>query len=221
MPQRPDAATMRRDFVVVIQARMSSARFPGKVLAPLSGIPVLARVVNAVAAAARRTDILVATSDQQSDDPIAAYAPTLGVGVVRGPLEDVLERFRMCARQRGVAWIGRVSADSPMLDPDVLGRVLEARHDGTVDVVTTVFPRTFPAGQNVEVIRASTLMQMPDAELTAHDREHVTTFLYRNPQRYSIRNIERVEPDGSGDGLAVDTLDDLRRLETFAPVRTT
>src|SRR4051795_7145095 len=136
---------MSADYVIVVQARMSSARFPGKVLASLHGTPILAHVLQRVALAAPLADVLVATSDQRSDDPVAAYAPTLGVDVVRGPLDDVLERFRMCARQRGVAWIGRGSADSTMLDPAVLGRVLEARHDDTADIVTTVFPRTFPA----------------------------------------------------------------------------
>jgi spore coat polysaccharide biosynthesis protein SpsF len=207
-------------YVIVIQARMSSARFPGKVLASLNGTPVLAHVVNRLSPVIARADILVATSDRTSDDPIAAYAPTLGVGVVRGPLDDVLERFRMCARLRPVDWIGRINADSPLLDPDVVRRVLDARTDREADLVTTVFPRTFPAGQNVELMRADVLMQLPDDELTADDREHVTAFFYRHPDRFSIRNIESHRALVPGESLAVDTLDDLRRLEKLSEVRT-
>jgi spore coat polysaccharide biosynthesis protein SpsF len=205
---------------MVVQARMTSARFPGKVLAPLHGIPILAHVINQVAATTPRESIFVATSDQSSDDPVAAYAPTLRVGVVRGPLADVLERFRMCARLRPVEWIGRISADSPLLEPGVVRRVLDARVGESADLITTVFPRTFPAGQNVELIRAGSLMRLPDGELTADDREHVTAFFYRHPRRFSIRNVESTQPSGSAASLAVDTLDDLRRLEKLSPVRT-
>ena len=198
---------------------MSSARFPGKVLASLNGIPILARVVNQLAEAVSRHDIVVATSDQPSDDPIAAYAPTLGVDCFRGPLDDVLERFRACARTRGREWVGRVSADSPLLDADVVRRVLDARATGRADLITTAFPRTFPAGQNVELIRADSLLRLPDEELTAEDREHVTAFFYRHAARFVIHNIESRGPVVPGESLAVDTLEDLRRLEKLSGVR--
>jgi spore coat polysaccharide biosynthesis protein SpsF len=211
---------MSADYVIVVQARMSSARFPGKVLASLHGTPILAHVLNRLSQAAPLADVLVATSDQVSDDPVAAYAPTLGVAVVRGPLDDVLERFRMCARLRPRRWIGRINADSPLLDATVVRRVLEARAGEPVDLVTTVFPRTFPVGQNVELIRTDALMRLRDDELTAQDREHVTQFFYRHPDRFSIRNIESTEPSRSGESVAVDTLDDLRRLEKRSAVQT-
>ena len=210
---------MSAGYVFVIQARMSSARFPGKVLASLNGIPILARVVKQLADAVSRADILVATSDHTSDDPIAAYAPTLGVECFRGPLDDVLERFRMCARKRGGQWVGRISADSPLLDADVVRRVLDARTDGRPDLVTTTFPRSFPAGQNVELIRADSLMRLPDEELTAEDREHVTAFFYRHASRFVIHNIESRRPMVPGESLAVDTIEDLRRLEKLSAVR--
>ena len=211
---------MSADYVIVVQARMSSARFPGTVLASLHGTPILAHVLNRLALAVPLGNILVATSDQPSDDPVAAYAPTLGVEVVRGPLDDVLERFRMCARLRPRQWIGRVNADSPLLDAAVVRRVLEARSGEPADLVTTVFPRTFPVGQNVELIRTDALLRLRDDELTSEDREHVTRFFYRHPDRFSIRNIESGQPTRPGDSLAVDTLDDLRRLEKLLPVQT-
>jgi spore coat polysaccharide biosynthesis protein SpsF len=211
---------MSADYVIVVQARMSSARFPGKVLASLHGTPILAHVLNRLSLAVSLADIVVATSDEVSDDPVAAYAPTLGVDVVRGPLDDVLERFRMCARLRPRLWVGRVNADSPLLDATVVRRVLEARDGEPVDLVTTVFPRTFPIGQNVELIRTDALMRLRDEELTPADREHVTRFFYRHPDRFSIRNIESGEPSRSGERLAVDTIDDLRRLETLSTVQT-
>jgi spore coat polysaccharide biosynthesis protein SpsF len=202
---------------IVIQARMSSSRFPGKVLAPLHGRPILHHVIAAARAVAGVRHVAVATSTQPSDDPLAAYASVLGVTVVRGPLDDVLERFRQCARLFGTEWIVRLSADSPLVDPFVIEHVMQARLEHAYDVVTTVFPRTFPKGQNVEAIRTSALLALRDTELTDDDREHVTAFFYRHPDRFLIRNIESNEPAPGDRSVAVDTLDDLRRLERLAP----
>jgi spore coat polysaccharide biosynthesis protein SpsF len=208
---------------MVIQARMTSARFPGKVLAPFGGRPILAHVVTAVSAVTKIEDIVIATSTEASDDPLAAYAGSvLGVPVVRGPLNDVLERFRLCIRQNTRAWTGRINADSPLLDPKIIAAVIGARDVCVAhDVITTVFPRTFPRGQNVELIRSAALLALPDAELTPEDREHVTPFFYRHPDRYRIHNIESSEPGAAADDQAVDTLDDLRRLERLAFSRST
>jgi spore coat polysaccharide biosynthesis protein SpsF (cytidylyltransferase family) len=199
---------------------MSSSRFPGKVLAPLHGRPILHHVIAAARAVAAVVDvrhIAVATSTQPSDDPLAAYASVLGVTVVRGPLDHVLERFRQCARLFGTEWIVRLSADSPLVDPFVIEHVMQARLERAYDVVTTVFPRTFPKGQNVEAIRTSALLALRDTELTDDDREHVTAFFYRHPDRFLIRNIESNGPAPGDRSVAVDTLDDLRRLERLAP----
>jgi spore coat polysaccharide biosynthesis protein SpsF len=202
---------------IVIQARMTSSRFPGKVLAPFHGQPIVHHVITAARSVADVRYLAIATSIEPSDDPLAAYASMLGVSVVRGPLDDVLERFRQCARLFDTEWIVRLSADSPLVDPFVIERVLDARRENAYDLVTTVFPRTFPRGQNVEAIRRSALLSLPDAELTVEDREHVTAFFYRHPDRFLIRNVESNEPLPGDRSVAVDTLDDLRRLEQLAP----
>jgi spore coat polysaccharide biosynthesis protein SpsF len=209
------------DFTIVVQARMTSARFPGKVLAPLGGVPILAHVVTAVTAVVPIADVIVATSTERSDDPIAAYAATLGVGVLRGPLDDVLERFRMCIDQRARAWVGRVNADSPLLDPRTVNDVIAARNvDGPWDLITTVFPRTFPHGQNMELIRSQALRALPTAELTNDDKEHVTAYFYRHSGQFKIRNIESPTRHASAASVAVDTVEDLQRLNTRSSTRT-
>jgi spore coat polysaccharide biosynthesis protein SpsF len=86
------------DVKAFVQARMSSTRFPGKVLAPLHGQPIVVHVVRAAGAAVGPDNVVVATSDEASDDPLAEYLDSAGVSCFRGPLEDVLERFRLCAR---------------------------------------------------------------------------------------------------------------------------
>lgn len=194
-----------------VQARMTSSRFPGKVLAPLAGVPVLERVVNAVAAAVGPAAVVVATSDERTDDPIAAYTERLGFACFRGPLDDVYERFRLCHADYPCEWILRVNADSPLLAPDLIERVVSAASD-SLDLVTTVLPRAFPRGHNVELVRATTLFAIDPAELTPDDREHVTAFLYRHARGFRIHNVESGRPDAAEVNVAVETVDDLRRL---------
>jgi len=201
--------------VAIVQARMSSDRFPGKMLAPFRGQPLIRHVVErARAAVPQEIPIVVATSDSVSDDPLAAYAATLGISVFRGPLDDVFRRFLQCAEVYPCDWILRINGDSPFVSPAIVRRVLDGA--GDCDVVTTTFPRTFPRGLNVELIRLSAMQGIDPQSLNASDREHVTAFFYRHPKRFTIVNIASEDPLLSDCSVAVDTLDDLRRLERLS-----
>ena len=194
---------------------MSSSRFPGKVLAPFRGDPIVLHVVRAVEQALGADAVVVATSTQRSDDPLVAYLEHLEVPVFRGPLDDVLGRFQACLGAYPCEWVLRICADSPLLDAAVIRLALDAADDD-VDVVTTTSPRTFAKGQNVELVRAAVLLDLEGPELTVEDREHVTQFLYRHPERFRIRNLESSDPALAGRSLVVDTVDDLTRLEAEA-----
>jgi spore coat polysaccharide biosynthesis protein SpsF len=197
---------------VFIQARMSSRRFPGKVLTPLSGRPVLQRLVDAVTEVVPRTDVAILTSTDPSDEAIAAFAGSLDVAVVRGPLDDVFGRFRVALAQLACDRFVRLSADSPVLPPVLLERMLGVTADGA-DLVTNVFPRTFPRGWSVEVVNAATFAATDPGLLTAHDREHVTPYFYASPGRFTIRNVASANPDDASLSLAVDSPEDLARIE--------
>jgi spore coat polysaccharide biosynthesis protein SpsF len=190
-----------------VQARMSSARFPGKVLAPFRGEPVVLHVVRAAAEAVGAENVVVATSEETSDDPLAAYLASIGVVCFRGPRNDVLERFRLCARAHPSTWVLRLSADSPLLDPNVVRAVVDAVSDD-VDVVTTALGSS-AHGTNAELVRSSALLAIDPAEASTEEREHVMPFFYSRPERFRIRPVE-VEAGGAA---TVDTVDDLRRLE--------
>ena len=197
-----------------IQARMSSRRFPGKVLAPFRGEPMIVHTVRAVADALGPDAITVVTSDDATDDPLAAFLATRGVACFRGPLDDVFQRFRLAAAALPCEWILRVSADSPLLDPTIVRQVIRAARPD-LDLVTTTFPRTFPKGQNAELIRTSALLSIDAKILDTEEREHVTPYLYRHADAFRILNITSSSA-ADQESCAVDTLDDLRRLE---PVR--
>lgn len=186
---------------------MSSSRFPGKVLAPLGGRPVIDHVLDRVTSV---LGAVVATSDDRSDDPLAEHVGRRGIPVFRGSLLDVFERFRRCLAAFPCAWFVRVCADSPRIDPDLLRRAT-ACADRDLDLVTNVFPRTFPRGCSVEMVRAETFSRLVPA--TADQREHVTKIFYDHPDRYRILNFESDDATQASVNLCVDTPEDLRRLE--------
>jgi len=197
---------------------MSSRRFPGKVLAPFRGRPVIAHVLQAVTTALPSVPAVIVTSVEPSDDPLAAYLATLGIPVVRGPLDDVLGRFLLGLDRFPCDWVMRVSADSPLMDPRVLQSLERCARSSTsaLDLVTTIYPRSFPSGRNAELIRTEALRSIASADLTEDDREHVTPFFYRHPERFAIRNVSSGSPRLAETSLAIDTPDDLARLERLA-----
>lgn len=198
-----------------IQARMTSRRFPGKVLAPFRGEPMIGHVLRLMNEVVGREHVTVLTSTHQSDDPLAAYVRDMRVTVFRGPLDNVFERFRQCAAQVSPDWVLRIGADSPLMSPRVVRSAI-ARIDDVCDLITTIAPRTLPKGQNPEVIRTSALLSTPKSELTAEDCEHVTPYYYRHPDRYRIVNLTSGGPNLADMNLSVDTIEDLRRLETMS-----
>ena len=200
-----------------LQARMSSRRFPGKVLAPFRGQPLIDHVLHAVTEALPTIPVVVATSTAPSDDPLVAYLYRRQVPVFRGPLEDVFTRFRLCVLHYPCTWILRLSCDSPLLDARILRRVVSQAHQTPCDLVTTIFPRTFPRGHNAELIRVATFLSLDETLLTATDREHVTGFYYRRPERFHIVNISSGDPALARMSLAIDTVADLHRLEATVP----
>ena len=197
----------------VVQARMSSQRLPGKVLAQLAGRPALGWLLE-------RLDglpVVVATSTDSSDDTVAAFCAERGVRYIRGPLDDVAGRFALVVEQLGLEAFVRVNGDSPLLDRRLVDRGLELFCETEPDLATNVFPRTFPRGQSVEVVRAETFFAARP-EFDAEDREHVTRFFYRHPERFRIENFAAPEPY-DGPGHALDTPADQARLDDWLRAR--
>lgn len=196
----------------IIQARMSSARFPGKVLRDLEGKPVLAHVVSRLRRSRELDGVFVATSTDSEDDPVAAWCVSAEVPCHRGSLDDVAARFAQVVSGEGLDAFVRISGDSPLIDPDLVDDFVRRLRSRRLDVVTNVFPRSFPPGQSVEVVagdayaRALALMEGPD------DREHVTPVLYRRAETFEIENVT-LDPPRRDVHLAIDDADDLARCE--------
>jgi spore coat polysaccharide biosynthesis protein SpsF (cytidylyltransferase family) len=193
---------------------MNSRRFPGKVLAPLAGRPLLAHVLGRCAQAFGADKVVLATSSLAPDDPVDKCAQQLGYRSFRGDLDNVFARFQHCLAAFPCAWFVRVSADSPMIDPQLIVRVAD-RRAAQYDLVTNVLPRTFPSGQSVEVVRSEPFAAIAADKLAAEEREHLTQVYYRNPGRFRILNVASRDAALARQHLTVDTLEDLRAAEAI------
>ena len=169
----------------VLQARMSSSRLPGKVLAEVAGMPMLGRQVERLRRSRRLDELVLATSDQASDDAVADYAARLDLTVVRGDLEDVLGRFGLALDAYPEArTVVRMTADCPLTDWRVLDALIDLYTASGADYANNTATRTFPHGLDVEVMKASVLRLAAQEATSPHDREHVTPFLYNSGGRF-------------------------------------
>jgi spore coat polysaccharide biosynthesis protein SpsF len=207
----------------VIQARMTSSRLPGKVLMEIAGRPALWLQLERLARCRQLDEIVVATSVDPSDDPVEQLAGQAGVRVVRGPLRDVLERYRRAGDALGADAIVRVTGDCPLIDPEVVDLVVARWRATTADYATNrVEPRTYPVGMDTEVVSWPVLAAAAGEATDAYDREHVTPFVIARPDRFPAESVA-LEPSLGHLRLTLDTPDDLALLRAVAarvdPVR--
>lgn len=193
--------------VAILQARMSSTRLPGKVLKPILGQPMLARQIERIRRAATVQGLVVATSTDKSDDPIARLCTALSVDCFRGSLDDVLDRFRKAAALRPSEHIARLTGDCPLADPAVIDAVVRFHLEGGYDYSSNTLHPTLPDGLDVEVCRAAVLAAAAREADTPFEREHVMPFIYRRPERYRLGDFRR-SPDLSGARWTVDHPED-------------
>ena len=189
----PAAALSR--VIVVIQARMRSTRLPGKVLLPLplrGATTVLGHVVNRARQLQLGQQVVVATSDQPADDPLAAAAAALGVGVFRGDEQDVLGRFCAALAQYDAETVVRLTADNPAIDPACLRAAVAHHLAAGADYTCTT---GLPLGTNVEVINAGALRRAAAAATRPEEREHVTPYLRRHPEQFRLAELHLRVPD--------------------------
>jgi spore coat polysaccharide biosynthesis protein SpsF len=198
-------------MLIIIQARMSSSRLPGKVLRPLAGRPMLAWLIKRVEQARAASGLIVATSRQADDDPVDAFCSQVGLRCFRGPLDDVAERLAAAAEETGAAAFVRICADSPLMSPEIIDDLAALYGATGVDLATNVQTRTFPKGLSVEVVRVAALRRAKKMMLRG-EAEHVTPVFYRRPSEFRIVNLTS-GGDWGAIQMSVDTAEDLAVAE--------
>lgn len=202
-------------IVATIQARMRSERLPGKVLLPILGRPNLALMVERLRRVPSVDEIVIATTDHKSCDPIEALAQALGVGCFRGSEEDVLDRVIRAGRAARADLIIETTGDCPLIDPPTVQRVVDGFLEGGVDYCSNVISRTFPRGMDTQVFPLAVLEEVAGLTSDPVDHEHVSLYIYQHPKRFTLRNIESGLPRFVSDlRLTLDTPEDLTLIRT-------
>ncbi len=168
----------------VLQARTSSSRMPGKVMAPILQEPMIWRQIERIRRARSLDKLVVATSEEPSDDGLAGFLLGRGMTVYRGELNDVLGRFAACAEAWGPTHVVRMTADCPLIEPRLIDAVVALALENRAAYATNFEPRTYPDGLDVEVMTAEALATAHREASETYDREHVTPFLRNRPQRF-------------------------------------
>jgi spore coat polysaccharide biosynthesis protein SpsF len=196
--------------VVVVQARMTSTRLPGKILADVGGRPMLAVQLERLRAMRTASEVVVATTRLSTDAPVAALCEQLGVRCVRGDEHDVLSRFVLAARETRADIVVRSTADCPLVDTEVADAVVRTLLQApAADYASNVHPRTFPRGLDVEAMPVDTLARLDRAATSRPSREHVTWFIHaERPDLFERVNVQ-AESDYAALRWTVDTPEDL------------
>jgi spore coat polysaccharide biosynthesis protein SpsF len=206
--------------VAIIQARLNSNRLPGKVLLDIAGQPMLSRVVERTRLARTIHEVVVATTSDPSDDVVVGLCAQRGYSWFRGSQFDVLDRYYQAARQFRAQVIVRITADCPLIDPQVVDLTVKALLDSVkenplfeyISFAANRLPppwgRTYPVGLDTEVCTFTALQLAWNEASLPHQREHVMPFFYDNPPRFNIIHINYTRDLGNL-RWTVDTAEDL------------
>jgi len=195
-------------LLAIIQARTSSIRFPKKVLTRIYGKTIIEHVVLKIKKSKKIKTLIVATSVKKSDDMLVDHLKKNKIKYFRGSLENVASRLLQVALKYKQKYFIRISGDSPLIDYKIINRSINLlKKIKNVDIVTNVFPRTFPSGQSVEIINVNSLKKNLK-KMSKFDLEHVTSYFYKNNQIFLIKNFSTKL--NCNIKLSIDTKQDLK-----------
>ncbi len=204
--------------VAIIQARMTSSRLPGKILADLCGQPSLAWMVRRARRAERIDEVRVATTSNPSDDAVVKFCQVQGVPFTRGSEPDVLDRYYQAARESRADVIVRLTGDCPLIDPAMLDSNITEflSADPPLDFAANRLPsqRTIPIGLDTEICTFAALERAWKEAVRPHQREHVMPYLYENSDQFNILHILH-EPNYGEYRWTIDNPEDLESLRAI------
>ena len=196
---------------------MGSTRLPGKVLKDIAGRPMLSYQMERLRRVKRAERIVVATTDQPADDAVERFCQKEKIACVRGSEHDVLARYHLAIERFPADVVVRITADCPLIDPAIVDEAIAAYEP---DYVSNMLETTYPYGMAVEVFSAQALREAHREAKDPAEREHVTPFIYRHPERYRLKSLT-MAPNLSHHRWTVDTPEDFelvsRLLKTLKP----
>lgn len=195
--------------IIIVQARMTSTRLPGKILKTVLDKPLLEYQIERLRRVKLANEIVIATTINETDQPVVEFCERLAIPYYRGSEEDVLARYYEAAIKNKADVVVRVTSDCPMIDPDIINSMIDyyLHNHLKYDYVSNSLKRTYPRGMDTEVFSFLALKQAFQESTAQAEREHVTPFIYLNPERYHLASIEH-DQDYSKYRLTVDTQED-------------
>ena len=176
--------------LVILQARMSSKRFPGKVLQDLLGKPMIIRQISRIQSAKNIGKIVVATTRRQDDDLLASTLLENEIDIYRGATDDVISRYVKVIRKFQANTVVRLTADCPLVMPELLDSMIEDFSYNNWDYLSnTIFP-TYPDGLDIEIFSAKSLITLYSMKLTDPEKEHVTLGFHNRKKEFNLHNYE-------------------------------
>ncbi len=197
---------------IIIFSRFSSKRLPGKAMQMILEKPLLGHVISRAKKINKNIKVVVATSTLGSDDIIEKYALEQKIAVFRGDLENVVLRSVNCCEKFGFEDFVRVCGDRPLFPPELCRDLIDIHKSGKFDLTTNAQLKTFPYGMTAEVINTKSLKKLMKLVKLKSDKEHLTSFYYKNPNLFSIKNISCKTKNISKLNYAVDYKKDIRRI---------
>jgi len=173
---------------VILQARMTSNRLPGKVVMLLNNKPMIERQILRIKKSSKISSICVATSTHESDNPIVGICESLGVDIHRGSLDNVFSRFAEVVGASNEEHIVRLTADCPLFSSDLFEEMLSVYLNSNLEYYSNTMTRTYPRGLDIEIFKADVILKLSKTELLVSEKEHVTLAIYSRPDTFRIAN---------------------------------
>ena len=202
-------------FGCIIQARMESERFPGKVMKKVDGKkPSLFFTVSQLKNSKYINKIVIATSTKKSDDAIQKLSQEIGIECFRGSFEDVLDRYYICSKNFQFKNIIRITGDCPLIDPKIVDDFIKKFQTNNYDYIHNFDPRTFPDGMDIEIFTHIALKKAWKKAKLASEREHVTAYFRNNSDKFKIKNIKN-RNNFSKYRITLDYKEDLKLIKNI------
>ncbi len=201
-------AVVKNLNLAVLQARMSSTRLPGKVMSQINGHPMIYWEICRISRAKLVNEIVVAISDQSSDDILAEYLESIHQEYIRGPLDNVLGRYVKAEENYNPSAIIRLTADCPLVMPELIDQYLEIFHKSDFDYLSNTLELSYPDGLDIEIIAPGIFKKLLELNLSEEEKEHVTLGIYSRKDKFKTYNVSN-KTNISNFRWTVDTPDDL------------
>ena len=203
-------------IAAIIQTRTSSTRLPGKVLKELpynSGITCLEQVIRRLKKSKKIDDIVIATTEDKEDNEIVDIAKKEDVKYFRGSKENVLSRYYFAAKKNNIDVVVRITSDCPCIDVDITDLTIDAHINKVADYTSNSLTRTYPHGLDVEVFNFNALEEAYKNATKYYEKEHVTPYIYKNPQKFKINIVKAPKELYASDiRITLDTEEDYALL---------